>query len=53
MSQKYGSGVIRYTTIACYGYFPNRIVFEAFCVLLDIYHINNILAVSEHCHVFR
>lgn len=48
-----GPDLIRDVTKACYGLFPKRIVFEALCSLMSCCGITDILAVSEHSHVFR
>lgn len=48
-----GPEVIRAATKACYGLFPKRIVFEALCSLITGCGVTDILAVSEHSHVFR
>ena len=48
-----GPDVIRCATRACYGIFPKRIIFEAFCALMKACNISECLAVSEHSHVFR
>ncbi|ECB2662545.1 TPA: DUF535 domain-containing protein [Escherichia coli] len=48
-----GPEVIRCATKACYGLFPKRILFEAFCSLMNFCEITEILAVSENSHVFR
>ncbi len=48
-----GPEVIRCATKSCYGLFPKRIIFEAFCSLMGTCNITEFLAVSEHSHVFR
>ncbi|ELQ3424297.1 VirK/YbjX family protein [Escherichia coli] len=48
-----GPDVIRWATRACYGIFPKRILFEAFCSLMKFCNITELLAVSEYSHVFR
>ncbi len=48
-----GPEVIRTATKACYGLFPKRIIFEALCSLMALCGVTDILAVSEHSHVFR
>ncbi len=48
-----GPEVIRDATKACYGLFPKRIIFETLCSLMDSCGVTDILAVSEHSHVFR
>ena len=48
-----GPDVIRCATRACYGLFPKRVIFEAFCALMKACNVSECLAVSEHSHVFR
>ncbi|EHM3114174.1 TPA: DUF535 domain-containing protein [Escherichia coli] len=48
-----GPEVIRNATRSCYGLFPKRIIFEAFCSLMGVCNVTEFLAVSEHSHVFR
>ncbi|MCZ8591898.1 VirK/YbjX family protein [Escherichia albertii] len=48
-----GPEIIRCATRSCYGLFPKRIIFEAFCTLMAICNVTEFLAVSEHSHVFR
>ncbi len=44
---------IKCATRACYEIFPKRIIFEAFCTLMESCNVTEFLAVSEHSHVFR
>ncbi|OSL96380.1 VirK/YbjX family protein [Escherichia coli] len=48
-----GPELIKCATRACYGLFPKRIIFEAFCSLMKVCNVSECLAVSEHSHVFR
>lgn len=48
-----GPEVIRAASKACYGLFPKRIIFEALRSLMAGCGVTDILAVSEHSHVFR
>ncbi|EBS5459491.1 DUF535 domain-containing protein [Salmonella enterica subsp. enterica serovar Enteritidis] len=48
-----GPEVIRAASKACYGLFPKRIIFEVLCSLMTGCGVTDILAVSEHSHVFR
>lgn len=48
-----GTDIIRCATKSCYGLFPKRIIFEVFGTLISACGINEVLAVSEHSHVFR
>ncbi len=48
-----GPEIIRRATKSCYGLFPKRIIFEAFCTVMSSCNVTEFLAVSEHSHVFR
>ncbi len=48
-----GPEVIRCATKSCFGLFPKRIIFEAFCSLMSTCNVTEFFAVSEHSHVFR